>query len=150
MSDDLQDSLANQDRQKTTGSYYTPRYIVDYIINETITPLFDDYDNLDNLSVCDPACGAGIFLIGALDHISEERQRRNPDMSAFEARKRTAEHNLYGVDLLPEAAERTRENIHDAVTNGTDRDAVDLTLNIKTGNSLVGTTLDELEDAVCP
>lgn len=149
MTDDLQDKLATEDRQKETGSYYTPRYIVDYIVDETITPLYDEYDDLDNLSVCDPACGAGVFLIGALEHISEERQRRNPNLGEFKARKRTAEHNLYGVDLLPEAAERTRENLREAVAEPTDRDTVDVDLNIKVGNSLVGSSLSEIPVDIC-
>lgn len=140
---DLETRLEERGIRKETGSYYTPEYIVDYIVEETVAPQLDDNDDLDELSVLDPACGAGDFLLGALEFIAAERQRRNPYLSAFEARRRTAEHNLYGVDILPEAAERTRQNLREAVAEP-GSEPPELDLNIKVGNSLVGSTIDDL------
>jgi predicted RNA methylase len=50
--------LRRLQEKKSTGSYYTPFYVVDRLISD----LSDDKD-LSILSVCDPACGTGNFLL---------------------------------------------------------------------------------------
>jgi hypothetical protein len=53
--------------KKAGGVYYTPQYIVDYIINHTVGELVKDKTPRDvaKIRVLDPACGSGSFLIGA-------------------------------------------------------------------------------------
>jgi type I restriction-modification system DNA methylase subunit len=55
------------------GVYYTPRYIVDAIIEKTLAPLTKDKSpsELMRLRVLDPACGSGSFLLGAFQHLIE-------------------------------------------------------------------------------
>ncbi|HKK18474.1 MAG TPA: DNA methyltransferase, partial [Opitutales bacterium] len=65
--------------RKAGGVYYTPTYIVDYIVENTLGRLLngDDVDNpkpipvsqAAKLKVCDPACGSGSFLIVAYQHL---------------------------------------------------------------------------------
>ena len=67
--------------KKAGGVYYTPTYIVDYIVNNTlgklISPLsqrgdtggFQNPKQLSNLKVLDPACGSGSFLLGAYQYL---------------------------------------------------------------------------------
>ena len=68
--------------RKAGGVYYTPRYIVDYIVRHTVGELLKDRKpepkgrgknrkpQLDKpLTVLDPACGSGSFLLGAFDHL---------------------------------------------------------------------------------
>lgn len=74
--------------RKAGGVYYTPRYIVDYIVEQTVGELLEDrkvtvqeqgqgrgrkklqVSALDRpLTVLDPACGSGSFLLGAFDHL---------------------------------------------------------------------------------
>ncbi len=53
--------------KKAGGVYYTPQYIVDYIVQHTIGELVKDKTPRDvaKIRVLDPACGSGSFLIGA-------------------------------------------------------------------------------------
>lgn len=71
--------------KKENGVVYTPEYIVDYIIDNTI-----DLDGIENMIVVDPACGCGAFLtglIGKLSHIE------SVDLCDF------ISNNLFGFDL---------------------------------------------------
>ncbi|MFW6382713.1 MAG: Eco57I restriction-modification methylase domain-containing protein, partial [Haloferacaceae archaeon] len=78
--------------RKATGSYYTPEYVVEYIVDETLGPLVDDiredlvgYDSYSEggfadefaervfeLKVLDPAMGSGHFLTSAVDYLARE------------------------------------------------------------------------------
>ncbi|TKX73112.1 class I SAM-dependent DNA methyltransferase [Halorubrum sp. GN11_10-6_MGM] len=78
--------------RKATGSYYTPEYVVEYIVDETLGPLVDDiredlvgYDSYSeggfadefaervfDLKVLDPAMGSGHFLTSAVDYLARE------------------------------------------------------------------------------
>ena len=58
--------------RKAGGVYYTPQYIVDYIVKNTIGKLIDGSTGspltpkeVSKIKICDPACGSGSFLIGA-------------------------------------------------------------------------------------
>ncbi len=53
--------------KKAGGVYYTPQYIVDYIVNHTVGELVKDKTPRDvaKIRVLDPACGSGSFLLGA-------------------------------------------------------------------------------------
>jgi hypothetical protein len=57
--------------RKAGGVYYTPTYIVDYIVAQTLAPLLDGKTprQAEKLRVLDPACGSGSFLIGAFDYL---------------------------------------------------------------------------------
>jgi len=57
--------------RKAGGVYYTPQYIVDYIVEKTVGPLVADQapKQLETLAVLDPACGSGTFLLGAYDYL---------------------------------------------------------------------------------
>lgn len=53
--------------RKAGGVYYTPTYIVDYIVKNTVGKLLDGKTPKEaaKIKVLDPACGSGSFLIGA-------------------------------------------------------------------------------------
>src|SRR5262249_26355589 len=59
--------------RKDTGSYYTPSYIVDYIVERVLGPLCErkSAEEILELKVCDPAMGSGHFLIGAIKFLEE-------------------------------------------------------------------------------
>nr|WP_218827793.1 DNA methyltransferase [Halorubrum halodurans] len=83
--------------RKATGSYYTPEYVVEYIVDETLGPLVDDIredlvgqttyhkddegagtfaeefaERVFELTVLDPAMGSGHFLTSAVDYLARE------------------------------------------------------------------------------
>ena len=53
--------------RKAGGVYYTPQYIVDYIVKNTVGKLVEGKTpkEVSELRVLDPACGSGSFLLGA-------------------------------------------------------------------------------------
>ncbi|MDE2180883.1 MAG: N-6 DNA methylase, partial [candidate division NC10 bacterium] len=57
--------------KKAGGVYYTPTYIVDYIVTHTVGKLCDGKSprQIAKLRILDPACGSGSFLIGAYAHL---------------------------------------------------------------------------------
>lgn len=59
------------DVKKAGGVYYTPSYIVDYIVKNTVGKLCEGKTprGVSNLRILDPACGSGSFLIGAFQYL---------------------------------------------------------------------------------
>lgn len=57
--------------RKAGGVYYTPKYIVDYIVESTVGELVQGKKPKDvqSLRFCDPACGSGSFLIGTYQYL---------------------------------------------------------------------------------
>jgi hypothetical protein len=57
--------------RKAGGVYYTPEYIVDYIVANTVGKLVEGKtpEEVEKLRILDPACGSGSFLIGALEYL---------------------------------------------------------------------------------
>lgn len=119
--------------KKAGGVFYTPTYIVDYIVRQTIGPLVEDKTpkQIEKLTVLDPACGSGSFLIGAyqflLDwyhhfyasHDPESHAKgKNPKLVAVSGgggwalttpeRKRILLSHIYGVDIDSQAVEVTK------------------------------------------
>jgi len=117
--------------KKAGGVYYTPTYIVDYIVRQTVGKLAEKKTpkQIAKLRVLDPACGSGSFLINAyqflldwnrdwyLAHKPESWTKgRNPVLVQTTAgwkltiaeRKRILLDNIYGVDIDPQAVEVTK------------------------------------------
>jgi type I restriction-modification system DNA methylase subunit len=57
--------------RKAGGVYYTPQYIVDYIVENTVGKLTEKKtpEEIAELKIVDPACGSGSFLIGAYQYL---------------------------------------------------------------------------------
>jgi len=62
------ESLIDLDRKKAEGAVYTPDYIIDYIINHSISI----YDGNDIPTICDPSCGSGGFVVRAILILSKK------------------------------------------------------------------------------
>lgn len=75
----------------TNGAFFTPQYIVDYIINE-IHPKAD-------AKVIDISCGSGAFLLGIIRYYKTEYNKKISSIVAD---------NLYGIDLLDYNVRRSK------------------------------------------
>ncbi len=74
--------------RKAGGVYYTPQYIVDYIVKNTVGKLIEGKTpkEIEKIKIADPACGSGSFLLGAYqylldyhkDYYSENGTRKGP------------------------------------------------------------------------
>src|SRR5207248_233894 len=53
--------------RRARGIFYTPAELVDYVVRHTVGPLLDGKrpEEIARLTIVDPACGAGAFLVGA-------------------------------------------------------------------------------------
>lgn len=71
----------SQETRKESGIYYTPPYVVDYIVKNTLGELLKEKtpEEVEKIRVLDPACGSGSFLIKAFDYLKgyyvEENER---------------------------------------------------------------------------
>ena len=179
--------------QKAFGAYYTRTEITEYLcersihsvilqkVNEYSVRQFDDLSDvlmrldaplchillsevLPKLSILDPACGSGVFLVAAMknllntygaiygrievlndDHLSNELAdiRRNHPSLNYYIRKQIIVENLYGVDIMDEATEIAKLRLFLALVSSAQK-LVDLEplpnidFNIMAGNSLTG------------
>lgn len=92
-----------QDKQEKEGAYYTPLFLVDYILSETIEIKFSKDNQSCSCPVLDPACGSGIFLVESLRKIIEQYQKNHPnyksDLENYkESLKKLAVDNIFGID----------------------------------------------------
>lgn len=108
----------NRQRRKEQGIYYTPKWVVDYIVQETLGRWLHEHDKdpdaLESLAVLDPACGSGSFLIRAYETLLEHeaaRTNQTVDMLPRQEREHILQHNIYGVDLDEQAVEIARLNL---------------------------------------
>jgi len=97
-----------EDEQAKKGAYYTPVFLVDYILSQTVERYFKDNPGEYNCKILDPACGSGIFLVEAYRKIVKQFEHLNPNLEKSsdaykEALIRLAEDNLFGIDKDPDA-----------------------------------------------
>lgn len=92
-----------KENQAEKGVYYTPKFLVDYILAETVEKYFKENQNNKGCKVLDPACGSGIFLVEALRRIIEHNNI-TPETKDFKnILKSLAEDNIFGIDQDEEA-----------------------------------------------
>lgn len=129
---------AKRKKRKEQGIYYTPQYVVSYIIKQTLGKLLEDGADVRELRILDPACGSGAFLIEAFDVLNAHYASLYPKATPEEQqawRFRILTENLYGVDLDDQAVEVTRLNLMMRAAQG--RKKLPLLTHIKCGNSLI-------------
>jgi len=110
------------------GVYYTPQYIVDYIVENTVGVKIKDKspEEIAAIKICDPACGSGSFLLGAFQYLIEyhrewyakansatQKKYKDDFFTNAESevqltlKKKTEilKNNIFGVDIDREATE---------------------------------------------
>ncbi|MBI4267034.1 MAG: N-6 DNA methylase [Chloroflexi bacterium] len=138
-----------KERRKEHGIYYTPKFVTDYIVRETVGRFLKErgYNEIRNIKILDPACGSGSFLIRAYDELLDyhARQRGKPvaELDQWE-RLPILTSNIFGVDLDMQAVEIARLNL--LLRSLAKRDRLPfLDGNIRQGNSLISGTEEELK-----
>ena len=133
-------------KREEHGIYYTPKYIVDYIVQNTLGKFIKErtHNEILNVKVLDSACGSGSFLIAAYDLLDKyNAQIKNKEEGDFFDKIRILNQNIYGVDLDPQAAEITQLNLLIKTLNS--RRKLPILKNIKEGNSLISGYEKELK-----
>jgi methylase of polypeptide subunit release factors len=150
--------------RKTTGSYYTPSSLIELVLDSALDPVIDDavkrgeqaaagaldpteaiVGELLALTVCDPACGSGHFLVASARRIAKRVaavREGNPEPTLPAVR--TALHEviarcIYGVDLNPMAVELAKVSLWlEALEPGKPLSFLDA--HVRCGNALIGAT----------
>ena len=124
MDEDISIELAAPKRKrKEQGIYYTPTWVVDYIVRETVGRFIADNqsapDAVHDVSILDMSCGSGSFLIRAYDELlkwhASAYDRNESDIDPSE-RTLILRNNIYGVDLDRQAVEIARLKPASALT----------------------------------
>ncbi|MEW6676140.1 MAG: N-6 DNA methylase [Nitrospirota bacterium] len=154
--------------RKAGGVYYTPKYIVDYIVKNTVGKIIEGktLKQIEKIKILDPACGSGSFLLGAYQylidyHLKHYREhpkevhtlhlfpyyKISPEELSLPLREKAKilKNNIFGVDIDPQAVEITMMSLYLKVLEG-ERGLLPkkqqllppLSNNIKCGNSLIG------------
>ncbi|WP_326755423.1 N-6 DNA methylase [Streptomyces hirsutus] len=160
--------------RKTTGSYYTPSSLIECLLDTTLDPVIDDavkcgeqrateagrpdpaddiVDELLSLTVCDPACGSGHFLVASARRIAKRVasvRERNPEPTVGAVRHALHEvvaRCIYGVDLNLMAVELAKVSLWlEALEPGKPLGFLDA--HIKHGNGLIGATPKLLAEGI--
>ncbi|WP_246284049.1 Eco57I restriction-modification methylase domain-containing protein [Gordonia asplenii] len=156
--------IASGNQRKDTGSYYTPTSLVESLLDTALDPVLDDAvksaNNSDGqvaallrVTVCDPACGSGHFLVGAARRIAKRVaaiRTGDPEPAPQQIRvamREVVSTCIYGVDVNPLAAELAKVSLWmEALEPG--RPLTYLDGQIKVGNALVGVTPRLLADGL--
>ena len=152
LGDEAEEENAAGHARKLTGSYYTPDSLVQELIKSALEPVIEDRleknknqprEALLGISVCDPACGSGHFLLAAARRLAAELARieagtdQPTEANYRHALREVVSHCIYGVDINPLAVELCRTALWlEAIEPGKPLGFLDA--HIQVGNSLVG------------
>ena len=130
--------------KKAGGVYYTPAYIVDYIVKNTVGRLCEGKTpkQIEKLRILDPACGSGSFLIGAYTYllnyhrdwyVNDGQQKHTKEiyqgsggqwLLTTQEKKRILLNNIYGVDIDSQAVEVTKLSLLLRVLEGESEETI--------------------------
>jgi hypothetical protein len=140
--------------KKAGGVFYTPTYIVEYIVKNTVGKLLDGKTpkQAEKLKILDPACGSGSFLLGAYQYLldwhlnwytenepTKWAKAKQPVIyqgSGGEwrlttaSRKRVLLNNIYGVDIDSQAVEVTKLSLLLKVLEGETGESINKQLSL--------------------
>lgn len=116
-----------------SGSFYTPREIVNYMVDESLIAYLGDNDftrslfrndfsfekskieeykklaeKIKTVKILDPACGSGAFPMGLLNRMVEIQERISPNEDVYNLKLSVIENCLYGSDIQSIAAQITK------------------------------------------
>ncbi len=139
--------------KKAGGVYYTPTYIVDYIVKHTVGKLLEGKTpeaGGQASAILDPACGSGSFLLGAYQYLLDwhrdwyveddpQKHAKAEPVSAGRGgewrlttaeRKRILLNNIYGVDIDSQAVEVTKLSLLLKVLEGETQETLNAQLRL--------------------
>jgi hypothetical protein len=145
------DVVPKPELKKAEGVYYTPEFIVDYIVRHTIGDALEGKlpSDMSDFAVLDPACGSGSFLLAAYQcllnwyrdcYVAEAASSgKRVNLSRWpiyqtaggnwrltlDERKRILKTHIHGVDIDSQAVEVTKLSLLMRVIEGEELDALE-------------------------
>lgn len=122
---------ADNKERKKLGQYYTPKFVVDFIVKNTLGKLIEGKkpEDVSKIRILDPACGSGSFLINAYDTLAEYFENWNSE-------------------ILKKIAEKNRES-GAKITNYQDTGSIPNFKNIILKDNIHGVDLNDLSVQIC-
>lgn len=100
-------------KKQGKGIYYTPKFVVDFMLGRAFQPILEKNRNL---TVFDPSCGSGAFLVEAYKQIVK---RKNAEKD-FEEKKHILESQIFGIDIDNQALQIATFSLYLALLEGLD------------------------------
>ncbi len=151
--------IPERGKRKAQGIYYTPKFVVRYIVENTLGPALrgKPLSEARKIRILDPACGSGSFLVEALGHLEKHwreqkwtsqpkvgQEGQQADFFDYVTKVQFLTQNIDGVDLDAQAVEIAQLNLLLKALSQREH-LPDLVKNIRQGNSLISGTEDELK-----
>ncbi|WP_321469502.1 Eco57I restriction-modification methylase domain-containing protein [Halarcobacter sp.] len=92
------ESFIGENEQRKNGAYYTPTFLVDYILKYTVDDFFKNNPDTYNCKVLDPACGSGIFLVETLRKLVTQFEKIKKRPINKEELIQLVQDNIFGID----------------------------------------------------
>jgi hypothetical protein len=92
----IYEKFIGEENQNKLGAFYTPPFLVDYILSQTVVPFLKE-NPLNDCKVLDPACGSGVFLVETFRKIVEKRGEEKA-LSPNDI-KQIIKDNIFGIDI---------------------------------------------------
>lgn len=96
----IYERFLGEEKQKTDSAFYTPAYLVDYILHQQIKPFLEKHDTC---KILDPSCGSGIFLVQSLRCIIEKNLHQGSFINDDKKLISLIKDNIFGIDKNQEA-----------------------------------------------
>lgn len=157
--------------KKAGGIYYTPEYIVDQILNDTLEVFLSDKSPNEGFNISkiiDFSCGSGIFLIKGYKRLIQFYESNSNSLSpellftdslgnknlTMESKKNLLQQNIFGIDIDSQAIEIAKMSLYFTMLENYNEDnsprplLPSLEKNLICGNSIVDLTFfDEYPEA---
>ena len=159
---DAAEIVEKRAKRKSQGIYYTPTFVVKYIVQRTLGRYLDEhgYNPAHPVRVLDMACGSGSFLIEAFDvldrNVAHQRahdtlslsrrgqgEGRYDELHDYARRMELLTRCIYGVDKDEQAVAVAQLNLLLKALHA--REKLPMLTNIRVGDSLISGTPDELK-----
>ena len=141
--------FTHEGKRESEGTYYTPKFIVDNIVENALGPIVDEIMNntknprnqtekILQLKILDPSMGSGHFLVGAADYLGKRLAMIDQDDSEsnfIERKREVVRRCLYGVDINPLSVELAKMSLW-LDTLSTEHALSFLATHLKHGNSI--------------
>lgn len=96
--------LLGKERQKKDKAFYTPEYLVDYIVERTVC---NSLIAKNECKVLDPSCGSGVFLVKTLQKMLEKNANEDGFIDDVNLINKLVRNNIFGIDYNEEAVDVT-------------------------------------------
>lgn len=93
----LYEKSLNKDKKKVLGIYYTPRFIINYMVKSILKN--HDFKNKPYIKILDLSCGCGNFLLEVYDFLYEKFKELKKDLNIESIHNHIVKNCIYGVDI---------------------------------------------------